>query len=148
MNDPEITTDELYALNDAITAWAVNCGLRARRQDDTDDAFDDALNAATHDAAAAMAASSPEQPDIHALMNAVRNHPDYVWGTVFVWDDVECVLDDTDAVDIAEVDGKPVDMTLLRNEGHSIGKTLESSLMDSGFGWTDAIRENHITARF
>ena len=54
MNDPEIKLDELYQLNDAITAWAERFGLRKRRADDTDDLYDDALDAATHAAAEAM----------------------------------------------------------------------------------------------
>jgi len=59
MNDPEITTYEKYALNNAITVWAESIGLRKRRGDDTDEAYDDALDNATHAAANAM--SSEEQ---------------------------------------------------------------------------------------
>ena len=54
MRDPKITTDEKYSLNDAITAWAENVGLRARRQDDIDDEYDDCINEATHRAVEAL----------------------------------------------------------------------------------------------
>lgn len=87
---------------------------------------------------------TPEQPSIFDLMNAVRKHPDYVWGTVFTWEDVQTAFDETDEEDRAE----GVTMDVLRDEGHGIGKTLESWAMETGFSWADAIRDNHITTRW
>jgi hypothetical protein len=46
--DTNFTTEELYRLNDILTAFADEVGLRARRQHDTDDEYDELLNQATH----------------------------------------------------------------------------------------------------
>lgn len=50
----EPSSDELYAINDAISQLAAQIHISERRGFDTDDEYDDMLNEATHAAAAVL----------------------------------------------------------------------------------------------
>lgn len=44
----DVTSDELYRINDVVSALANEFNIAGRRQFDTDEEFDDLLNDTTH----------------------------------------------------------------------------------------------------
>lgn len=71
---------------------------------------------------------------IYDLMAQVRDHPDYVFGTVFTADDIEDRIDYLKDVDDLTL---PADFDW-REYQHSLGKQIEWAVMYGG-DWTGAV---------
>jgi hypothetical protein len=72
---------------------------------------------------------------IFDLMRAVEAHPQYVFGTVWSWDDVDEQMEDgSDSRGEADRRG-----ALLRAHSRALTKAFEAFVFESGYGWTDAV---------
>jgi hypothetical protein len=87
------------------------------------------------DAAQIQDAAAKGEISILDLMDAVRCHPEYVFGTVWTWADVDEQMDDgSDSADEAEAR-----KALLRDCTRALTRGFEAFVFNSGYGWTDAV---------
>lgn len=76
MNNPNLTFNDLIRLNDKITEWGMDIGLRVRMQHDTDDQYDDALDKAVHAAARTLTGNDNRIEWLESIVDAIHGELD------------------------------------------------------------------------
>jgi hypothetical protein len=80
-----------------------------------------------------------EQPDIHTLFRAVKEHPDFAGGTIFTRDDVAHALYDDDG----DVCAPPEEARARVTEAQMIesAEVIEAWIFNHSYDWTEAMRD-------